>query len=294
MRVSDSMINSFIQRSNLSAQSVLLDLTQKITSDHQISKPSEDLVKARQIVGLNRMQTHMSAVGASLMAVGSDLNLADQTMNSVVDVLGSVKALALQMVGQGLSAADRSAGATAARGYFQQLLALANHQTADGRYLFGGVKDTTPAYAADGSYQGSDASRQVEVSPGVRVDGTVNGPQSLGGSGQELFKPVGDLITALENNDTAGIRASIGTVQGALTSAIVHSTAIGARVQGLTEINNVNDALNSQIMIQKNNVQDINLMTELSNFSAAQIALQAVVSSTRQLAGTGLVNFLGK
>lgn len=294
MRISDSLMLSFIQGQNAAAKDAVFQALAKSASGVAVSKPSDDPVKAAKIVQFDKALGKLASADESLNAVRLDLTMADQILAEFVDVLGDIQALGISMQNDSFSETDRASAAEQIAGLLAELQDLAATQTQDGRYLFGGLREDQPPYDADGNYQGSLDVRQVEVSPGVFVAASVTGAQSFGTEpGATVFDQVQSLVDALAANDLTAIQDATGAVGGALDDVLVHSAALGTRIAVLDSTEFINQDLATLFTLQKADVQEIDLTTELTNLAAAQNALTAVVAISQQILQTSLLTFVG-
>lgn len=294
MRVSDSLLYNFISSQNAALKEAVLAATSKAASGAEVSKPSDDPVKAAKIVQFDDVLSKLNATAGNLDTVQLDLTLADQILAEVVDVLGDVQALGVQAQNDTQSDTDRAAIGAEIAGLLTEILDLASTQTHDGRFLFGGVAEGTAAYDANGNYVGSKDVRKVEISPGVFVDASMVGGQAFGdAAGGTVFNAVQNLVDALEANDLTAIQDATGEVATALEDVLVNSATLGTRLSTLAATEQINQDLTTLFTIQKSEVQEVDLATQLTNLAAAENALQATTLVSQRLLATSLLSFLG-
>ncbi|MGM0578346.1 MAG: flagellar hook-associated protein FlgL [Myxococcota bacterium] len=292
MRVSDSMVRSFVTQANQQANSNFLEISQRIASGRSVSTPSDDPVKAARIVRLDRMLGRLESMGNVRNQVTADLNQADAALTRSSDVLGDLNALALQAASGAPTSADFQAFAQEARGDLAALVNLANTRTDDGRYVFGGTREGEAPYDAQGNLVGGGGARRVEVAPGVFIESTVTPAESFGAD-DEVFGAVRDLITALENEDQDAIRDASEGLDGAVETVLVNAAGVGSRISQIEDTSSLAEDMGLQLSLQKGEAEEIDLVAEVSRLRAAESTLTAVSQVTQRLLNTSIASFLG-
>ncbi|MDP6943871.1 MAG: hypothetical protein QF464_06935 [Myxococcota bacterium] len=291
MRIADKMIMSFVAQKNAASKATLFEAIGRATSGQAINEPADDPAGAIRVTEYDRLIQNLDRYQGNLDNVDHGLRLADQAMVEVVDILGEAKALAVQMANDTMSPTDWSVAAEAVRGFFSQILAQANQRLQDGRYLFSGVDEDTEPYDINGNYQGSLVNRDVEIASGVDIEGTTTGQQSLGING-EIFDALTDFINALDTADAVGIDQSVTDLNDSLDFALVNLARVGARGQYLDEVAFTNDELQIHFSIEKARFEEVDLVEEFTNVTAAETALNSIVELSSRLLQTSLLSFL--
>ena len=291
MRVSDKMITSFVNAKNATGKASLFEAIGRATSGQAINEPADDPAGAIRVTEYERLLTKLDRYQGNLDNVDHGLRLADEALVKMVDILGEAKAISVQMANETMSTTDWDAAAEAVEGFFDQLLSLSNQRLQDGRYLFGGVDEDTPPYDANGNYQGSLNNRDVEIASGVLIRGTTSGDEAFGDAGQ-VFGVLTQFITDLRTPNPAGIQAAVGNLNDALDFGIVNLARIGARGQYLDEVSFTNDELQLHFSLEKARFEEVDLVQEYTNVSAAETALNSIVELSSRLLQTSLLSFL--
>ena len=134
----------------------------------------------------------------------------------------------------------------------------------------------------------------MEISPGVLVDASLVGAEAFGDTpGATVFNVVQNLVDALESGDLTAIQDATSGVDTALKDVLVNSATLGTRLSTLDATELINQDLTTLFTIQKAEVQEIDLATQLTNLAAAENALQATVLVSQRLLSTSLLTFLG-
>jgi flagellar hook-associated protein 3 FlgL len=291
MRISDKMITSFVATKNTASKAALFEAIGRATSGQAISEPADDPAGAIRITEYDRLITRLDRYQGNLDNVDHGLRLADESLVKMVDILGEAKAIAIQMSNDTMVQNDWNAAAEAVEGFSDQLLAIANIRLQDGRFLFGGVDEDTPPYDTNGNYQGSLNNRNVEIASGVFIPGTTSGDDGFGDTGQ-VFDVITQFVTDLRAGNAVGIDDAIGELSDALDFGLVNLARIGARGQYLDEVAFTNDELQLHFAVEKARFDEVDLITEYTNVTAAETALNSIVELSSRLLQTSLLSFL--
>ncbi|WP_321806705.1 flagellar hook-associated protein FlgL [Burkholderia sp. BCC1993] len=167
-------------------QAQLAQLYQQISSGVSLSTPADNPVGAAQAVQLSMTSATLSQYAANQSTALASLQAEDQTLQSVGNVLGSVKSLIVRAGDGSLADSDRAALAAQLEGYRDQLVSLANSTDGAGNYLFAGYQNSTAPFTKNAagsiSYVGDTGTRTVQIDDSRSV------PQ--GDSGLSVFMSV--------------------------------------------------------------------------------------------------------
>jgi len=167
-------------------QAQLAQLYQQISSGVSLTTPADNPVGAAQAVQLSMTSATLSQYAANQSTALASLQAEDQTLQSVGNVLGSVKSLIVRAGDGSLADSDRAALTGQLEGYRDQLVSLANSTDGAGNYLFAGFQNSTAPFTKDAagsiSYVGDTGTRTVQIDDSRSV------PQ--GDSGLSVFMSV--------------------------------------------------------------------------------------------------------
>lgn len=159
-----------------------------------------------------------------------ELNAVDGALASVVDTLTSAAELAVQMANGTYNAEDRLRAAAQARAQWTNALAALNVEVA-GRYLLGGTEDQAqPFDPVTGTYQGDDGVRTIEAGPGMSIEVSLRADQFIVGAsgGVDVLGALDRFADALEADDVAAIRASLGELQTGIAQVARGRSQVGS------------------------------------------------------------------
>lgn len=222
MRISTNEFLMGSLSSILNQESTANRLNQQISSGQAFATAMEDPAGTGQALEVASQIQRLTYDGANATAGATSLQNGLNTLQSVTNVIGQLRQVADQAVNGTNSNSDRQALADTVQSLTQELVQLANSQTASGEYIFGGSQTGTAPFVtqADGSiaFIGDANSNSIEIAPALSVPVTL--------SGQNVFMnvPSGNgrfSVAAADTNGGTAI-ASPGSVTNASQVAAEH------------------------------------------------------------------------
>ena len=119
---------------------------------------------------------------------------------------------------------------------------------------------------------------------------------------QSIFTTINDLIGTLRTPTTAGtgqaaltngFNAAHDNLNAALDNVLSVRASIGSRLKELDYLDGAGDDLNIQYASTLSNLQDLDTVKAISDFSQQQFTLEAAQKSFKTLSGLSLFNFIG-
>jgi flagellar hook-associated protein 3 FlgL len=221
--------------------------------------------------------------GRGVAAARERLAETESSLETIGDVLGDVRELAVQMANGGLNASDRAGGAIAVRAMREQILAAANKRGGDGEFVLAGAQGDAAPFSAAGVYSGDGTVRQVHSSETGQLAGSINGTVLGASEGVDIFASLDTLATALENNDVPGIQASLETFRTAINQVSRARTSLGAQVKALEGADVARTAFEQHLAEEQNRVQGADPAEAYSNLQHAASALEAARAVAEKL-----------
>ena len=290
MRITDPLVNQFVSNRNSAAKRAVYATTEKVISGKNFESVADSLIGAQRIINLENSLSDLDRYQSSKTLVESDLRSADGAILSTVELLIEAKEMAVQMSNEVLNANNLNAQAEAVKGLRNQMTDIANTQLSDGRYLFGGVAETTQPYDEVGNYQGSDENRRVEIAPGFRMQMTTTGPEVFGEP--SAMSVLDNFVTALQTNDQVAIKDMLTQLDDAIQTMSIQHTSIGGRLKNTIETQDIIDDLRVQFETQRSEVQDVDMARAISDMTMAETSMTAVVEASKRLMGATALRWL--
>jgi flagellar hook-associated protein 3 FlgL len=283
MRITDGMRLNDALASEARTSEQLYNLTQEASSGYKINQPSDDPAGYASVVTIDARISSLQARATAATQASSDLSTADDVLSSGNDLLVQAKQIAISMANGTVDPSSRATAATQVDGLFQQLLAVANTQGANG-YLFGGTATGTPPFDSTGNFVGNNGTTTIEVADGITAPTNVSGADAFtAAGGSNIFADLQSLSTALTSNNVAGITASIDQMtsdSNQLVAARVSAGTMTDRLQSSSTA--ISNALTNE-QTDLANTQDADVAQVYSQFEASQTSYQSALSVTRQI-----------
>lgn len=172
MRISTSQIFSMGLGAMLDKQTDLVRTQQQISTGQRMLSPSDDPVAAVRNLELSRAKDRTEQFERNTQLLDSRLRLEESVLSESVTLLQRVRELAVQANNATQSNESRQSIALEIRQHMDSLLAYANTQDSDGRYIFSGYQQSTPAFSltnAGITYNGDDGQRLLQAGPGRQI-----------------------------------------------------------------------------------------------------------------------------
>jgi flagellar hook-associated protein 3 FlgL len=269
--------------------------TQQLSSGRSVNQLSDNPAAAASLVENQDQAGQDAQFLQNLGDLQSKYQVADSTLNDVVQVLTRAVSLGTEGANGTLNASDRQAIAGEVQGLLNQTVSLGN-TSYQGAYLFSGTAVNTPPFTLDPAtntvtYNGNSGTTSVELSNGDSITGNIPGNQLFQNASGSVTGALQDLYTALTSG--TNIPASVTEVQNALNQVDQQRVLYG---NNLNQISSSESFLNQDqlnLSQQQNNLVGADLATVATNFSQSQIANQATLNATaRILSLPTLLDFL--
>lgn len=282
-----------------SLQRNLGDLTsanERLASGKKINKPSDNVISTARAMdykfALNNIEQYKRNIDDAI----NHLEFGEKIMNSVSDALMRAKELSIQARDGSLNDSNRFAIAKEVEQIRDHLLNLSASKLR-GRYVFSGFKtDTRPfvfnPVTSDYDYQGDSGSINVIIDKGTTMGINIPGNNAFSTGGVTYFKMLDDLRISLQNNDSGGIQASLGSINDSLEQVINVTAEIGARLNRLDDqINRLNDnSLSFKTLLS--NTEDNDIAEAITEITKTQTVLEALRASSARIMSQSLLDFL--
>ena len=211
MRISTNMMYEMgVARLN-EQQSGLSKIQQQVSTGRKIITPADDPAGAAGVLRVTQADAMNTQQAENRNLTRNSLGAEDGVLQSVSDLLQSIKATAISAGNATLGDAERGYMASELRGQLEQLIGLGNSTDGNGNYLFSGFQSHTMPFAQTGSsvnYAGDAGVRALQVSNDRQM--------AIGDSGQSLFMSVpegnGRFVAAAAAINMGSGMISAGTV----------------------------------------------------------------------------------
>jgi len=272
-------------------ESQLQQATSQVSSGIAIQQPSDNPTAVAEILQLEASLANNTQIQSNLGNVTAEVNTADTALQSAVQQMTNAITLATEGASSTTSAQNRTLFAQQVSNIQQALVGIAQTQV-NGRFIFSGDQANQAPYQLDASQP--EGVQQLVNSSSTRVIQSVDGtsfavaltaqqifdprnPDSTPASGN-VFAAIQNLITALNNNDTAGIGTALGSLQTASSYLNNQLQFYGEVENRVTAATSLATKFQTQQQTELSNLQDTDIATTATELSRLQVQQQASMS----------------
>jgi flagellar hook-associated protein 3 FlgL len=278
--------------SNLQAtQSRIQQASAQLSSGYRLQNVSDDPSAISQIYELQTQISLNQQTQSNLNGASGELSAADTALQSAISAVQSAISLAAEGANAPETAQTRANLANQVQGLQQTLVSLSQTQVGN-RFIFSGDQDTQPAYQLDPTQP--EGVKQLQANTSTRVIQDINGtaiatartasqifdPQDSPGvpSAGNTFNAINSLLTALNNNDTAGITAAATSLKSASDYLNGQLAFYGEAENQVTNATSLAQKFLTETQSSLGQVQDANVPAIAITLTQAQTQEQAALS----------------
>lgn len=307
-----------IQNINRS-QSKLEKYNNQLSSMKEISKPSDDPLRASQIMNLNNSLIQNEEFSVTIADTTDWTNMQDSALENATNSLRRITTL-IQSASTGtMSDSDRQAIKAEMETEISTLADSLNTNFG-GKYVFSGMNTTTKPFEISrdaagamtgiqyqGTVDGTDADGNVipvkadlsrTIATGVDVSLKTDGRQLMNEQGTPAEKDdlgtfLADTLKALDANDTEALSGKLMARSNMETENVVNMrTEIGAISNRLKSAQERNTSENINLKSIRSNKQDVDLAEKYMEFTMEQQAFQASLAMGTKILQTNILDYL--
>lgn len=296
MRISSNLFFQTGLNSINAQQSDLVHLYKQVGSGKRMVAPSDDPLAAAQAINVSQTLAMSERYAANRQVANRNLGMQENILGSVTLQLQDVKTRLVEAGNGSLSDIDREALAEVLETAREGLLNLANSTDGNGQYLFSGAKGNSPAFLADGTYDGSTHPRLIQVDQTRQMNSADIGSDIFEAGGANLFLTLDDAITALRmpGQDMTALNSAMRDVDA------IYDNILSVRASGGTRLNEISALESSgstRIMEYKNQLsklEDLDYYTAITQLQLRTTALEAAGMAFQKIQNTSLFNMNGR
>lgn len=294
----------------------LSQANEQVSSGKKLNEASDDPADVASLLQLRTDEHQNQQIESNLTLASADANAADSALASASTMMDTAIQLATQGANATQTADTRLSMAQQVQSILEEMVSYSQTQV-QGRHIFSGDQAQSPTYQVDlsapnGAPDSTGAANGVQQLSDAASTGQIQDP--AGGSfaasetAQQIFDdtnsdgtPAADnvfaalngLLTALNNNDQAGISNSIDSLQQAanrLNNADAFYGTVENRIQDATTFANSYD---TQLQTEIGNIQDADVASAATAMTQANTQLQAAMEMQGKMPTSTLFNYLG-
>ncbi|MBI4885078.1 MAG: hypothetical protein HY826_13590 [Actinobacteria bacterium] len=257
---------------------------ERVATGKSYNRPSENEVSAARAALLRDQLDELATFGRAVDDSRSRLATADAVVQQAGNLYHRITELATQAATSTTSPAARSSIADEIHQLQAELVSIANTQY-QGKSIFAGLQSglavTYDVSTSDWVFNGSATERiRRRIAPGEVIDASMTAGELFSSVGNDIFKTLDDLQSALTGNDTAGIQASLGRVTELRSTLSAGQARLGAmlnRVENAADRNSVGFAAVTSELSQ---IEDVDLGDAITDQNRLSVAYQAALGVT--------------
>jgi len=296
----------------------LSDLQEKMSSQQNINRPSDDPVGLTSLLNLNTAMAADTRYSSNIDGALTETNTADTVLTNMTNLIQRAQDLATQAANFTNNQDGRNAISLEVDQIINQMVQLGNTDIS-GKYIFGGFKTDAPPFTRTGddiTYNGTPPTenwqRSAEVSQGIQVPININGDSLLGqaqvatagpplpvtfsasshGLFQTLVNLKQDLSAGGDPAQLSEIRSRLDELTTGLNTILSQQSTVGAITNRLSLTQGRLDDRKSVLTQQYASIQNIDMPKTIANLNQQQNTFQASLSVTGRLLSTSLLDYL--
>ncbi len=293
MRVTTNVLyETYIKDINRQYQS-LFKTQRELATGKKLSTPSDDPARVGKLLDSKSFLSRLDQYERNVDSGISYLGVAENALSDGTDMLTRLKELAVLNATDTATQDMRKVAAIEAQSLFEGLRSLGN-TSFEGGYIFAGNKTDTQPFDAAGVYNGDSGERVININANSSMTLGVNGDKVFKGTGGgvDIFAIVTNLISALNANNSAGIAASITTLETASTQVSNATADVGGRNLRLSSTRESLSRFKLDLKISISGIEDSDITQVISELQLGNVALNAAMSSSAKILSQSILNFL--
>lgn len=303
MRIATSTITNSATNSMNNAYKTYLDIINKISSNKNFTKVSENVTDATKVLKLNDELAQMDIYQSNIQAAINEMNLAYDTLGAINDEITEINSLIVEASNATTTPDSAKAIATEIKQRISTITDKMNTKYLDNYIFSGSYTDIMPYTTdADGNiiYQGSTqvaGDRNLTISENTTFTYNFTGEEIFGKQDgvNDFFsqmKELDELLNA-DSLDYDKIREKLGVLETASNNIIQSQGNVSAKVTKLTATQSVNEGTIVKLTEDKANLEEVDITKAATDLANAQTALQASYAiGTTILGSVSLLDYL--
>lgn len=285
MRISTQTITNMTNKSVNNANDLYADVIQKITSNKNFQKISDNIVDSTKVLKLNDQLAKLDQYQSNIQAAMNEMNLAYDTMGSVTDEMNAINELIVEAASATTTPESAKAIADEIEQRVSSIAGYMNQKYMD-NYIFSGTFTHEQAYVDNGdgsfSYNGSPqegSNRNLTIADNVTFTYNVTGEEIFGekGTDKEFFTQMQDLMTELRKPelDYNAIREKLQITESVSKNIVQATGQISAEVAKLQATSELNEETIVTLTEDKVDLEEVDITKAATDLATAQSMLQA-------------------
>lgn len=271
---------------------------ERLSTGKRINRPSDDPFGADAVLRLRTSLSTIERFQESSQVVREQLQTSDGALESYELLLDRARALLTQGASDTTSLANKQSIAAEIDSIRQQALSIAN-LTSNGRYLFGGTRQSASPYDSTGAPSAIASQQQlVQVEPGAYpISADVTAETVFANAASTVFATLASASTALRGtgNPAADQTAVLASIDGLTTftnQAASARSQLGGSMHGVDEAQVRLQSLSLSYQRTVDGIETADIAESAIELTLADRGLQATLQATSAFGRRTLLDFL--
>ncbi len=276
-------------------RSKLDSITEKIASELNVNRPSDDPIATSLILSTNDRLQAVEQYSSNVSKANTWLSMTNTALQGISDTLTTAKTLMSTIISGSNDETARESVVAQLKSLREQLADFGNTQYLD-KYLFSGSQTSDKPFdrtVGTATYAGDTIVNTIRVDAAATEELNITGDQVLTSTtGVNILDTMDQLITAVTNNDVTSIQSLSADLDTGFDQVTNLQTEVASRITRLDGAANI-------LKITKNTLQSIISDTQLANttrlaveLSLQETAYKASLSATAKIMNLSLLDYL--
>lgn len=303
MRISTQTMTSMANKSVNNANDLYTDVLNKISSNKNFQKISDNVVDSTRVLKLNDQLAKLNEYQSNIQAAMNEMNLTYDAMGNLSDELNSINELIIEAASATTTPSSAQAIADEIEQRVASIAGFMNQKYMD-NYIFSGTFTHEQTYTVDANgcyvYQGSPeegSDRNLTIADNKTFAYNITGEQIFGAknSGNEFFAQMQELLSDLREPtlDYDAIRSKIDTIAEVSKNVNQANGQISAEVEKLQATFEINEQTILTLTEDKVELEEVDITKAATDLATAQTMLQAsYMMSSSVLNSVSLLDYI--
>jgi flagellar hook-associated protein 3 FlgL len=273
---------------------------QQISSGKRILNASDAPDQIGELLRVRSAIAQNDEIKDNLATYKLEEDVAGNAVDQANSVLESLKSLSSLSLSGSLTTDMQTSLINQVESYIQDMVGIANTQV-NGRYVFSGDSDQTPAYAVDltqpnavTAYAGSSTTRTAQHPDGssFALSRTAAEIFDSPNSGESVFGALASFRQALIANNTSAIQTALAGVQTAQEHLRSEEVFYGLAQSRISQATDSATKKDNQLQTQLGSIEDADITTSILDLQSAEFQREAAFSARSKVPQTSLFDYM--
>jgi flagellar hook-associated protein 3 FlgL len=296
MRVTDASLFRIIQQRVQSAQQNLQNAATPVTTGKIVNSLEDDPLVLQKMLRHDREEADLAQYKSTQSRQISKYGAYETAVEETYQILVGIQTTMVQLSNPHQPEDVRNQLTGELTQMREHLLSIANTEQ-EGQYIFAGARTDVPAYDDNGVYQGDDLELQVEILPGIKMEGNMTGQALFGGvginNGENVFATIDSVLGGIASGDPqTAIQNHLDQMDQLINQTAMVRTQVGVRLSRLELAQSTISQLELTLAEKRQNFEDVDYVTALTDYKAAEYSLEATMQASGNLIKPTLLDYL--